>query len=193
MSDQRPRLLVILGSVRPVRRGPAVAGWFIDEATAHGAFEVVFEDLAERKLPFLDEENHPLQGDYAKDHTKAWAETVEAADALVLITPEYNYGYPPALKNAIDFLHREWRYLPLGFVSYGGVSAGTRAVQQLRQVVGYLRMYPIMEAVNIPFVRNMIGEDGELEPNDSMVRGATAMLDELAKVQTAMGPLRRPS
>jgi NAD(P)H-dependent FMN reductase len=70
------------------------------------------------------------------------------------VTPEYNYGYPASLKNAIDFLHKQWQYKPVGFVSYGGVAAGTRSVQQLKQVVTALKMVPLFEAVTFPSIRN---------------------------------------
>ena len=98
-------------------------------------------------------------------------EIVDSADAVVLVTAEYNYGYPAALKNALDYLHHEWRHKPLGFVSYGGVAAGTRAVQQLKQVTGALQLIPTGTAVNIPFVFGML-EDGVLHANDVMEQAA---------------------
>ena len=125
-----------------------------------------------------------------KHHTHAWSATVDAADAVVMITSEYNYGYPAALKNAIDFLHHEWRYKPVGFVSYGGVAAGTRAVQQLKQVVTALAMMPTQASVNIPFVNQFLGEDGTITPNEVMVQAVAAMLDELLKLEEALAPLR---
>jgi NAD(P)H-dependent FMN reductase len=107
-----------------------------------------------------------------------------------MITSEYNYGYPAALKNAIDFLHHEWRYKPVGFVSYGGVAAGTRAVQQLKQVVTALAMMPTQASVNIPFVSQFLGEDGTITPNEVMVQAVPAMLDELFMLEEALAPLR---
>ena len=125
--------------------------------------------------------------------TTASAEsTVAAADAIVLVTAEYNYGYPAALKNAIDYLHFEWQHKPVGFVSYGGVAAGTRAVQQLKQVVTTLKMVPLFEAVNIPFVQQFLDENKKLQPNEVMTEAAAAMLDELARVEAALQPLREP-
>jgi NAD(P)H-dependent FMN reductase len=103
------------------------------------------------------------------------------------VTPEYNYA---TLKNAIDFLHREWAHKPVGFVSYGGVSAGTRSVQMTKQVVTALRMIPIGEAVSIPFVKEFIDEHGASQPRDSMNRAAGAMIDELAHVAAIIRPLR---
>jgi NAD(P)H-dependent FMN reductase len=185
-----PRLLVIIASTRPGRIGLPVANWFVREATAHDTFELETVDLAELRLPLLDEPKHPRLREYTKDHTHAWSATVDAADAVVMITSEYNYGYPPALKNAIDFLHHEWRYKPVGFVSYGGVAAGTRAVQQLKQVVTALAMMPTQASVNIPFVNQFLGEDGTITPNEVMVQAVPAMLDELLKLEEALAPLR---
>jgi NAD(P)H-dependent FMN reductase len=94
-----------------------------------------------------------------------------------------------ALKNAIDFLHTDCYYKPVGFVSYGGISAGTR-VQMAKQVVTTLKMFPLAEAVSIPFVAEFIDEDGELQPNEVMDQAAAAVLDELARVAGALAPLR---
>ena len=187
-----PRLLIIVASTRPGRVGLPVANWFTDEARAHGGFELEVVDLAELRLPLLDEPHHPRLRQYTKDHSHAWSATVEAADAVVMVTSEYNYGYPAALKNAFDYLHHEWRYKPVGFVSYGGVAAGTRAVQQLKQVVTAVAMMPTQASVNIPFVQQFLGQDGTISANDVMVDAAKAMLDELLRFHEALAPLRAP-
>jgi NAD(P)H-dependent FMN reductase len=185
-----PRLLIIIGSTRPGRVGLPVGEWFLDRAREHGGFEVELVDLAVLQLPLLDEPAHPRLQQYTQAHTHAWSETVAAADAVVLVCAEYNYGYTAALKNALDYLHHEWRYKPVGFVSYGGVAAGTRAVQQLKQVVGALQLFAVTGAVNIPFVQQFLGEDGVVNANDVMTDAADAMLDELLRVQDALKPLR---
>ena len=185
-----PRLLIIIASTRPGRIGLPVANWFVEQAAAHGAFELDVVDLAELNLPLLDEPNHPRLRQYTRDHSHAWSVIVDAADAIVMVTSEYNYGYPAALKNAIDFLHHEWRYKPVGFVSYGGVAAGTRAVQQLKQVVTALAMMPTQASVNIPFVQQFLRPDGTIGGNDVMLQAVPAMLDELLRFQEALAPLR---
>jgi NAD(P)H-dependent FMN reductase len=187
-----PRLTIIIGSTRPGRAGLPIATWFADRARSHGGFDVEVVDLAELRLPLLDEPNHPRLRQYVHQHTKDWSAIVDASDAFVIVTPEYNYGYPAALKNAIDYLQKEWRDKPVGFVSYGGVSAGTRAVQQLKQVVTTLRMLPVVEAVSIPFHPQFIGEDGGVQANEIMEQAADAMLDELVRVEGALRPLREP-
>ena len=115
-------------STRPGRLAPAVADCRRGdrlEATGSGA-TVEVADLADLGLPLLDEPEHPASGAYAHEHTRSWSRRVAAADAFVVVTPEYNYGMPAALKNAFDFLYHEWAWKPVGFVSYGNTSAGTR-------------------------------------------------------------------
>jgi NAD(P)H-dependent FMN reductase len=187
-----PRLTIIIGSTRPGRAGLPIATWFAGRARSHGGFDVDVVDLAELNLPLLDEPKHPRLREYVHQHTRDWSAIVDASDAFVIVTPEYNYGYPAALKNAIDYLQQEWRDKPVGFVSYGGVSAGTRAVQQLKQVVTTLKMLPVFEAVSIPFHAQFMGEDGDVRANEMMEQAADAMLHELVRVEGALRPLREP-
>jgi NAD(P)H-dependent FMN reductase len=185
-----PKLTIIIGSTRPGRAGAAIAQWFAARAKDHGGFDVTLVDLAEVDLPLLDEPNHPRLRQYTQQHTRDWSAIIDAADAFVIVTPEYNYGYPAALKNAIDYLHHEWQHKPVGFVSYGGVAAGTRAVQQLKQVVTTLRMLPVFDSVNIPFHTQFLDSDGVLRPNEVMEKAADTMLDELVRTEAALRPLR---
>jgi NAD(P)H-dependent FMN reductase len=186
-----PTLTVITGSTRPGRAGLPITEWFVERARKRGGFRVEVADLAEIDLPLLDEPNHPRLRKYTKQHTRDWSARIDRADAVVFVTPEYNYGYPAALKNAIDYLHEEWRDKPVGFVSYGGVAAGTRAVQQLKQVVTTLRMVPVVESVNIPFHAQFIDDEGRVNANETMEQAADAMLGELARLESALRPLRR--
>ena len=115
---------------------------------------------------------------------------MDSADAIVFVTAEYNHSYTAALKNAIDYLHHEWHHKPLGFVSYGGVAAGTRAMQALKPVAIALALVPVVAAVNIPFVQQFLNDDGAIVGNDVMVEAAAAMLDELLEMHGALAPLR---
>jgi NAD(P)H-dependent FMN reductase len=187
-----PNLTIIVGSTRPGRAGAPIAQWFAARAKDHGGFDVNVVDLAELGLPLLDEPNHPRLRTYTQQHTRDWSAIVDAADAVVFVTPEYNYGYPASVKNAIDYLHQEWQHKPVGFVSYGGVAAGTRAVQQLKQVVTTLRMLPIFESVNIPFHSKLVDSDGAFHPSEGLDQAAGAMLDELLRTEAALRPLRKP-
>jgi len=185
----KPRLMIIIASTRPGRVGLPVAEWVRERAEAHGDFDIDLVDLATLNLPFMDEPKHPRLRQYVHQHTKDWSARVDAADAFVFVMPEYNFAFTAPLKNAIDYLHTEWAYKPVGLVSYGGVSAGTRAAQMIKQVVSTLKMVPVPEAVSIPFVAQFI-KDGRVEPNETMQTAATVMLDELERWVTAMRSLR---
>jgi len=191
--SSKPTLQIIITSTRPGRVGLSVAEWFRGRAVDQGAFEVEVVDLAEVNLPFMDEPNHPRLRQYTHQHTRDWSATIERAGAFVFVMPEYNYGFNAPLKNAIDYLHHEWQYKPVGFVSYGGVAAGTRAVQMIKQVVTTLKMTPVFEAVSIPFVQQFIDAEGRLQANEVMEQAATAMLDELYRLTMALAPLREKS
>jgi NAD(P)H-dependent FMN reductase len=185
------KLEIIVASTRPGRIGLPIGQWIEAEARTHGGFdEVELVDLAEVALPFMNEPNHPRLHRYTHQHTKDWSAKVGEADAFVFVMPEYNYGYTAELKNAIDYLHHEWHYKPAGIVSYGGVAAGTRAAQMLKQVLTTLRITPVFEAVSIPFVSQFIDEEENVVPNDVMTASAKAMFDELVRVNEALLPLR---
>jgi NAD(P)H-dependent FMN reductase len=148
-------------------------------------------DLAELSLPFMDEPSHPRLRRYVHQHTRDWSARVEAADGFVFVTPEYNHGFNAPLKNAIDYLHEEWSYKPVGFVSYGGVAAGTRAVQMLKAVVTALRMVLVVTAIAIPFVAQLMDAEGGLNANEVMEAAASSMLDELQRLEAALRRLRQ--
>ncbi|MDO5034273.1 MAG: NAD(P)H-dependent oxidoreductase [Actinomycetaceae bacterium] len=185
----KPVLQVVIASTRPNRMGGTVAEWFVAEAEKHGGFEVQVTDLKELDLPMMNEPKHPAMQDYQFEYTKKWAKIVENSDAFVFVMPEYNFGYNAALKNAIDYLYKEWAYKPVSFVSYGGVSGGLRAVQMLKQVVTTLKMIPLTEQVTIPFVFEYI-KDGKLQPTEIVTQSVDVMLNELAKVEKATASLR---
>src|SRR5580700_8735100 len=185
-----PRLQIIIASTRPGRVGLPVGRWFEGRARAHGGFEVEVVDLAELGLPFVDEPNHPRLRQYTQEHTKQWSAKVDAADAFAFVMPEYNYGFNAPLKNAIDFLHQEWQHKPVGFVSYGGISAGTRAVQMIKQVVTTLNMFALNEAVSIPFVAQFIDDEGEIDASEAMEKAADALLAGLLRMSGALAGLR---
>ncbi|KXX55881.1 NADPH-dependent FMN reductase [Rhodococcus sp. LB1] len=186
-----PTLQVIIGSTRPVRAGAAVAAWFADVARADSGFTVETVDLTEVGLPLLDEPGRPMLGRYVHQHTRDWSATISRGDAFVVV-PEYNHGYNAATKNAIDYLWAEWRDKPVGFVSYGGLAAGTRAVQGLRQVFLALKAHPVSEAVVIANVAQLIEDGATVAATEGMKLAAKTMLDELARRNTAMRRLRAP-
>jgi NAD(P)H-dependent FMN reductase len=185
-------VLVIVASTRPGRLGPAVADWFVqttrDDATRDGTV-VDVADLSAIGLPLLDEPEEPSSGIYHHEHTRAWSRRVAAADAFVIVTPEYNYGMPAPLKNALDYLYHEWAWKPVGFVSYGNTSAGTRSVQMTKQVVTTLRMMPIGATVALR-IADSIEDDQVLRGDSRREKSALGVLAELSRVAHALRALR---
>lgn len=186
----KPVLAVIIASVRPGRMGDKVGAWVAEQAASHGAFEVDLIDLQQVQLPLtLTEANHPAVQNYQLESTRAWSERISRASAVVLVTPEYNHGYPASLKNALDLLYKEWWYKPVGFASYGGVSGGLRSVSQLKQVISFLRMVPASDGLIVPMIAASV-RDGRFEPTDFQVTGTHQMLEELKALTVALEPLQ---
>ena len=192
MTD-RPTLMIVVSSTRPSRVGRVVADWAVEQAEAHAGFDVDLVDLAEVDLPLMNEPNHPRLSTYTMQHTLDWSARVDAADAFVFVMAEYNHSYTAPLKNAIDYLLHEWAYKPVGFVSYGGVAAGARAVQALKPVCIAVRMFPVVEAVPIPWIGQQLDANGAFTTTDPLEAGAKAMLDELAKMTEVLSAVRRPA
>ncbi|MEV4223316.1 GNAT family N-acetyltransferase [Nonomuraea sp. NPDC049725] len=191
MSTKTTRVLVLVCSTRPGALGPAVGEWLIDAIAPRAAelgVELVPVALGDLALPFLDEEEHPSSGVYRQEHTKRWSAMVDAADGFIAVTPEYNYGMPATFKNALDYLGREWAWKPMGFVSYGNTSAGTRAVQHAKQVVTTLRMVPLGATVALRIADTV--ENGRLRPDAARDSAATGILDELVGLAHALRPMR---
>ena len=129
------KIAIVTGSTRPGRNNESVANWVhrVAKERKDAAFELV--DIASYNLPLLDEPMPPVFAQYSHEHTKAWSDKIASFDAYVFVTPEYNHGTSGALKNAIDYLYREWNNKAAGFVSYGGHAGGARAVEQLRLIM----------------------------------------------------------
>lgn len=183
------RIMIIVGSVRPGRVGLPVAEWVRQVAADADGVETDLVDLTAPALPLMDEPNHPRLRQYTKQHTKDWSRRVEAADAVILVTPEYNHSYAPALKNALDYLSHEWWRLPVAFVSYGGVSAGTRGVTALQPVLDNVGMVGTTANVEIPFVGSRVA-DGRFDPSESQVKTLQTAVAELVELAGVLAPIR---
>lgn len=172
-------LHIIVASVRQGRAGINLARWFDGVARTDNRFKVQLVDLADFNLPMDDEPNHPRLQNYVHDHTQRWSATINAADAFVIVAPEYNHSFPAVLKNALDHLSKEWAQKPVGYISYGGVSGGVRCVQHLKPVTAILGMVSVNEGVIAPFFSSQI-QDGVFLPSETQSTGAAQMLDALA-------------
>lgn len=184
-----PRLMIVVGSVRPGRIGLPIARWVEAQAEAHSGFEIDFADLGELALPFMDEPNHPRFRQYTKQHTRDWSARVDAADAFILVSPEYNHSFSPALKNAVDYLSQEWWRKPVGVVSYGGVSGGSRGVTALEPVLVGVGLVRAGAEVEMPFAARQITE-GVFAPDEKNSAVMTKQLVELAQLAEVLKPLR---
>jgi NAD(P)H-dependent FMN reductase len=145
MSDLK--IAIILGSTRPGRNGKAVADWVLDKASARTEAKYELVDLVDYPLPHLDEALPPSMGQYAGEHTKAWAATIAGYDGFIFVTPEYNHSTSGVLKNAIDYLFAEWANKAAGFVSYGSLG-GARAIEHLRGICSELQIAHVRQQLS---------------------------------------------
>jgi NAD(P)H-dependent FMN reductase len=173
---------VILASVREGRRGEAFASWLVELARSHAGLAPELVDLRDWPLPSysygvraLDAEKH-----YADGSLQArWAELIRGFDGFVIVSPEYNRGYPGQLKNALDSLYQAWNYKPVAFVTYGGFAAGSRAAEQLAQVARELKLVPLRDEVNLSLIGLAQDERG-FPKADLYGKKAQTLLGELA-------------
>jgi NAD(P)H-dependent FMN reductase len=185
------KVAIITGSTRPGRKSEAVARWVYDIAAkrSDASFEVV--DIAAFDLPLLDEAVPPSMNQYAKPHTKAWAAKIATFDAFVFVTPEYNHSTSGALKNAIDFLFREWNDKAAGFVGYGSVG-GARAVEHLRLIMGEIKIADVRAQVALSLYDDF-ENFSTLTPRLRQEAAVNAMLDELVAWGKALEAMRTQS
>ncbi|MFG6199101.1 NADPH-dependent FMN reductase [Nonomuraea sp. JJY05] len=180
MNDSPLKVAVILGSTRDGRLGTVVSNWIVGRLGQRGDMEADLIDLVETPLPTVFPVlGQPPASQEARDLLAAVSPRMAAADAFVIVTPEYNRSFPAALKNAIDWHGPEWHAKPVAFVSYGGFSAGTRAVEQLRLVMAELHAVTIRDSIGFQRVWEQF--DGEGRTVDPAVEpAAKVMLDRLA-------------
>ncbi|MGO1511406.1 MAG: NADPH-dependent FMN reductase [Actinomycetaceae bacterium] len=194
------RIAIIAGSTRPHRAGSQVAEWALATArrVVPEGVEVEPLDLATFELPVLDEPAPAMSGAVTHDHTRRWAAAVASFDGFVVVTPEYNHGVPGPLKNAIDYLFFEWNDKAVGFVSYG-VNAGVRAVEQLRQIAGELKLADVRTQVALSMHTDFdySGLDitdptvvGSFTPAPRHVEDLTELLGEVTRWSRALSAVR---
>ncbi|MDQ3186622.1 MAG: NAD(P)H-dependent oxidoreductase [Pseudomonadota bacterium] len=182
------KIAIIIGSTRPGRLGESVAHWVneIAQKRSDASFELV--DIKDFSLPLLDEPMPPSLGKYAQEHTKVWATKINSFDAFVFVTPEYNHGTSGALKNAIDFLYKEWNNKVAGFVGYGS-AGGTRAVEQLRLVMAELQVATVRAQVMLSLFTDFENMS-VFKPDTRKEQSVDGMLDQLIAWGTALKTVR---
>lgn len=183
------KIAIIIGSTRPGRKAEAVADWVHGIAAKRSDAEFELVDIGDFNLPLLDEPMPPAMGQYSQPHTKAWAAKIGSFDAYVFVTPEYNHGTSGALKNAIDFLYREWNNKAAGFVGYGS-AGGTRAVEQLRLVMGELLVADVRAQVALSLFTDF-ENFSTFKPAPMHEKSVNVMLDQVVAWGTALKTLRK--
>jgi len=182
------KIAIVVGSTRPGRKADAVAQWVYEFAKQRSDAEYEIVDIADFNLPLLDEPAPPMMGKYSHPHTQAWATKIASFDAYIFVTPEYNHGPSGALKNAIDFLFREWNDKAAGFVSYGS-AGGVRAVEQLRLVMGELKVADVRAQVMLSLFQDFENFT-TFKPGPHHERSVQALLDEVTAWGGALKALR---
>lgn len=183
------KVAIVIGSTRPGRKAEAVARWVHGIATKRSDAEFELVDIKDFDLPLLDEPIPPAMGQYTQPHTKAWAARIASFDAYVFVTPEYNHGPSGALKNAIDYLYREWNNKAAGFVGYGS-AGGTRAVEQLRLVMGELLVADVRAQVALSLFTDF-ENFSTFNPAPMHEKSVTVMLDQVIAWGGALKTLRK--
>lgn len=185
------KVAIVIGSTRPGRKGEVVARWVHGIASKRSDAEFELVDIKDFNLPLLDEPVPPSLGQYSQPHTKAWAAKVDSFDAYVFVTPEYNHGPSGALKNAIDFLYREWNDKAAGFVGYGS-AGGTRAVEQLRLVMAELRIADVRAQVALSLLHDFENFT-VFKPAPTQEKAVNTLFDQVIAWGGAMKTLRDQS
>lgn len=195
------KIHVILGTIRRNRFSEKPGLWIFEELQKREGVEGELIDLRDYELPFFNEEMSPSSmeragKEYANETVKRWTDKVAEADGYIIVTGEYNHGYPAVLKNALDWVFREWRQKPVGFISYGSVG-GARVIEQLRQVAVELELVPIREAIHIPspVYLAVIKPDEAEDPNpfEALKEKKEKFLDQLCTYTRICKNLREKS
>jgi NAD(P)H-dependent FMN reductase len=160
--DVNERVAVVIGSTRPGRICPGIAEWVRVVAQEHSSLQYELLDLAEVNLPLLDEPLMAALGQYQHEHTQAWSRIVSSFGGFVFVFPQYNWGYPASLKNALDFLYAEWSGKPVSYVTYG-TRGGNRGARQIREVLAGLHMRELDDHLEVVITEDDVDEDWQLK------------------------------
>lgn len=182
------RVAVIIGSTRPGRNGEAVGKWVYEIASKRTDATYELVDLLEVNLPLLDEPNSPAMQRYTKQHSRDWSARIDSFDAFVFVTPEYNHGVPAALKNALDFLYKEWNNKAAGFVGYGN-TGGARSVEHLRNTMAELQIADVREQVALSLFTDFENYS-VFKPAAFHEKKVNSMLDQVVSWGTALKQVR---
>lgn len=182
------KIAIIVGSTRPGRKADAVARWVYEIATQRKDAQFELVDIQDFNLPLLDEPVPPSMGQYSQPHTKTWAAKIDSFDAYVFVTPEYNHSTSGALKNAIDYLYKEWNNKAAGFVAYGS-AGGSRAIEHLRMIMAELQIADVRNQVMLSLFTDF-ENFSTFRPASHHEKSVHVMLDQVIAWGGALKPLR---
>ena len=185
------KIAIIVGSTRPGRKAETVAKWVHEHTTSRP--DVVYEvvDLKDYALPLLDEEVPPSMGKYSQPHTKKWAAAIAGYDGFIFVTPEYNHGTSGALKNAIDFIYKEWNNKAAGFVSDGS-AGGARAVEHLRLVMAEIQVADVRAQVMLSLATDF-EKYTTFAPGPQHAKTLSTLFSQVESWGKAMKTIRSPA
>jgi NAD(P)H-dependent FMN reductase/DNA-binding MarR family transcriptional regulator len=163
------RIAVIIGSTRPGRICPGIAHWFLNAAQRGSSLNYELLDLKDTNLPFLDEPYMAAINHYEHEHTKAWSKIVSGYAGFVFVFPQYNWGYPAVLKNALDFLYSEWNNKPASFVTYG-TRGGNKAAAQINSVLGGLHMRELENHLEVVITKDDLDDEWQIKDIDALLQ-----------------------
>jgi NAD(P)H-dependent FMN reductase len=163
-----PRVAAVIGSTRPTRICPEIAAWVLRAAQEESPLRYELIDLAEINLPFLDEPLKAALGQYEHEHTRAWSRLVSSYDGFLFVFPQYNWGYPAPLKNALDFLYQEWGGKPVSCVTYG-TRGGAKGAQQLSGVLDGLHMRKLDDHLEVIITDDDVDENWQLHDIETLM------------------------
>ena len=184
------KIAIIVGSTRPGRNGKQVADWVLEQASRREDAEFELVDLADYPLPLLDEPMPPSLGRYQHEHTRRWSEKIAEFDGFIFVTPEYNHSTSGVLKNAIDYLHKEWNNKAAAFVGYGGVG-GARAIEHLRLILAELQVATVRQTLTLSMLTEF-ENFRTFAPGDYQIRFLNTLFDQLISWSQALEGVRKP-
>ncbi len=182
------KIAIILGSTRPGRNGKAVADWVLERAAARTEAKYELVDLADFPLPHLDEPLPASVGRYAGEHTRAWAAAIEQYDGFVFVSPEYNHSTSGVLKNAIDYLNKEWNNKAAALVTYGALG-GARAAEHLRGILSELQVAHVRQQLAFSLYHDFENYSA-FKPGAQHGDITTTMFDQLEAWSAALKTVR---
>lgn len=174
-SQDAPRVAIVIGSTRPSRICPGIARWVLRAAQEESTLRYELIDLAEVNLPFLDEPLKAALGLYQHGHTRAWSSMVSSFDGFIFVFPQYNWGYPAPLKNAIDFLYHEWRGKPVSCVTYG-TRGGAKGALQLQGVLDGIHMRQLDDRLEVVITGDAVDENWQLRDLEALMHPYRAQI-----------------